>query len=349
MKKILSLMLVFCLMISFVANAEELSAETPEQYSCGDYTYILLDDGSAEIEMYYGSAEELIIPEKLDENPVSSIADYAFLGKTALSKVTIPDGVVHIGMNPFAKCDNLAEINISLNHPYLAIIDGVLFSKPDKRLVCYPGSIKAESYTIPNGIQVVGDRAFMGQTFLSKVTIPDSVNKVGINPFLRCTRLSEIIVSSEHTYLVAIGGVLFSKPDRRLVCYPCGYSQEDYVIPNGILTIGELAFSWNNSLRNVTIPNSVVNIEDNAFLSCSSLYEMVIPESVTNIGSQAFFSCKSLTQITIPNSVTSIGEWVFFMCDSLTASVCQNSYAEEYCKENNIKYTYMDSLDWLNN
>lgn len=59
-----------------------------------------------------------------------------------------------------------------------------------------------------------------------------------------------------------------------------------------------------------------------------------------SIGDLAFLWCSSLTSITIPDSVTSIGEFAFYACSSLTVAVCRNSYAEQYCKENEIKYIY---------
>ena len=33
---------------------------------------------------------------------------------------------------------------------------------------------------------------------------------------------------------------------------------------------------------------------------------------------------------------------------ALTLTVPRNSYAEQYCKDNSLKYTYPDALDWLN-
>ncbi len=90
-------------------------------------------------------------------------------------------------------------------------------------------------------------------------------------------------------------------------------------IPNSVTSIGSGAFYWCSSLTSVTIPNSVTNIEWAAFYECSSLTSVTIPNSVTSIGSEAFRSCSSLTSITIPNSVTSIGNDAFYNCSKLTS------------------------------
>ncbi len=31
----------------------------------------------------------------------------------------------------------------------------------------------------------------------------------------------------------------------------------------------------------------------------------------------------------------------------MIATVTRNSFAEQYCKDNDVKYTYSDVLDWL--
>lgn len=70
--------------------------------SSGDYEYILLEDGSAEIAGYSGSAEDLEVPAELDGHPVTSIGDGAFYYCDSLTSVTIPDGVTSIGEGAFA-------------------------------------------------------------------------------------------------------------------------------------------------------------------------------------------------------------------------------------------------------
>ena len=291
MKKLLSLLLVVSLLaVCFVSAVAEEPAATPEpeKHTSGDYMYIILEDGTAEIIKYKGKAEELIIPDELDGIRVTSIGDDAFIFCESLNSITIPDSVTSIGANPFNSCSKLTDIIVSIDHPYLATIDGVLFSKPDKRLVCYPYVFTADSYVIPDGIQIIGDYAFYNCYFLTSVTIPDSVTSIGNDAFLMC-----------------------------------------------------------NSLASVTIPDSVSSIGIRAFCNCGSLTSVTIPDSVTSIGDSAFYSCGFLTSVTIPDSVTIIGRDAFSGCPA-TFTVGRDSYAKQYCIDNNLKYTYADSLDWLN-
>ena len=104
----------------------------------------------------------------------------------------------------------------------------------------------------------------------------------------------------------------------------------------------------------LTIPaeldgHAVTGIGEKAFSLCLSLTSVTIPDSVTTIGESAFSSCPSLMSVTIPDSVTTIGRRAFFGCpDTLTITVSRDSYAAQYCIENNLNYTYPDYNDWLN-
>lgn len=135
-----------------------------------------------------------------------------------------------------------------------------------------------------------------------------------------------IRISPDHPSLAVIDGVLFYKPKKCLITYPCAKADSSYTVPRGIQSIG-----------------------DDAFCDCSNLKSVSIPDSVTSIGNNAFYWCSSLTSVSIPDSVTSIGNKAFEGCPNLILTVTRNSYAAQYCKDNGLTYTYTDSLDWLNN
>ena len=99
----------------------------------------------------------------------------------------------------------------------------------------------------------------------------------------------------------------------------------DVVIPEGVTSIGDCAFSGCSSLTSVVIPDGVTSIGNDAFWGCSSLTSVVIPDSVTSIGDSAFESCCSLSGIVIPDSVTSIGARAFKYCSSLASVVIPES------------------------
>ena len=98
---------------------------------------------------------------------------------------------------------------------------------------------------------------------------------------------------------------------------------KDIVLPQGITSIGNSAFSGCSSLESITIPDSVTNIGQGAFINCTKLESITIPNSVTSIGDTysapngTFLDCTSLTSITIPNSITLLGFECFRGCNNL--------------------------------
>ena len=378
-KKLLAILLACLLALPCgVALAEE-------TLTCGDFEYSINDDGSATIVKYNGEEGDLTIPAELDGHSVTSIGDEvlydcdfltsvtiadsvnsigneAFSRCDSLTAITIPDSVTSIGANPFAYCKQLTQINISPDHPTLATIDGVLLEKATKKLICYPCAFTAETYTIPQEIQAIGDRAFSYCDSLSSVIIPDSVTSIGDLAFLYCTSLSSIDLPSSLTF---IGTEAF---------YNCD-SLTSVTIPNSVTSIGSNPFVACDQLTQITvfpdhptlgtisgvlydktnhklicypcaftaesyeIPQGIEAIGDFAFVSCNALNAVTLPDSVTSIGNVAFVWCDSLTSIVIPDSVTTIANQAFYSCDSLTLTVSKGSYAETYAVENGIPHT----------
>jgi|GEM_PF-609937 len=85
-----------------------------------------------------------------------------------------------------------------------------------------------------------------------------------------------------------------------------------------VTKIGEFAFAYNTTLKQVTLPESVVSMDRYAFSECRGLTEFVIPSGVTSIKEYTFFYCSGLKSITIPDGITSIGAEALGCCFALT-------------------------------
>ena len=75
---------------------------------------------------------------------------------------------------------------------------------------------------------------------------------------------------------------------------------------------------------------------------CTSLKSIGDMPKLETIGASAFSCCSSLASVGDLRSVTAIGNYAFDACSNLTLHVLPNSYAENYAKSNNIKYTYIE-------
>ena len=310
----------------------------------GDYEVELNPDGTATITAYTGvPADVLEVPAEVvmktevgGENrvPVTGIGNGVFSG-CAMTTVSLPDGIERIGRNPFQNCPNLSAIRVSPDCKGLAVIDGVLFSKADKRLVCYPAGLEQDAYAIPDGIRSIDAGAFPGtierydsetgvrtmiQRGPSSLLIPGSVEEIPDNAFRFNRNLTEVTIREGVT---AIGQSAFF-----------GTSLVSIDIPESVSRIGEYAFAGCHSLTSVSIPESVTVIEHGTFYSCDQLKSIMLPHGLKRIGLQeyspisqhnafvtdgAFARCTNLTSITIPDGVEVIGEYTFSRCTSLTS------------------------------
>ena len=247
-----------------------------------DFTYSLLEDGTAQIDGYIGTEEELVIPSRVAGYTVTSIGNSAFSDCYSLTDVIIPNSVTNIGSFAFSYCYSLTDI------------------------------------TIPEAVTNIGNSAFFSCDSLTEIIIPANVISIGDMAFGYCTSLKNINVDVNNPVYSSVDGVLLIKDKTELIQYPIGNEQTAYVIPNTVTSIGKFAFESCNSLIDITIPDSVTSIGKRAFRHCGSLTEITIPDSVTSIGDYAFEGCYSLTEITIPDSVTSIEDYAFESCSSLT-------------------------------
>lgn len=103
--------LLSVLMALMVSGAWAEEAE-PTVYRSGDYRYVLLEDGTAEIAGYNGEEEELTVPVEIDGYAVADIGDSAFSRCDSLTSITLPDGITAIGDDAFYKCRALTSVTL---------------------------------------------------------------------------------------------------------------------------------------------------------------------------------------------------------------------------------------------
>lgn len=96
-------------------------------------------------------------------------------------------------------------------------------------------------------------------------------------------------------------------------------SSERVIIPDGVLAIGQLAFSKNPQIREVVFNDCLRNIGYGAFFECSNLRRIVLPMSLESIEDKAFGYCTSLESVDFGEVrlLQSIGEYCFACCETL--------------------------------
>ncbi len=122
------------------------------------------------------------------------------------------------------------------------------------------------------------------------------------------------------------------------LCFYIFPKLEEIVWNASVNTIPSAAFSCCSNVKKVSISSNVTKIASGAFNTNSSLKEIRLPSNLKSIGVCAFGDCSQLAKVYIPESVTSIGRDAFVRCSKLTVYGKKNSYADYYCRMNDIPF-----------
>lgn len=264
-------------------------------------------------------------------NSVTTIGDYAFWYCINLPSVTIGNSVTSLGSYAFAYCRGLKSINIDASligdRAFLdctEVIDLTIGNSVNTiGSAAFNGCSKLTGeLIIPNSVTSIGDNAFYGCFKLTRVAIPNSVTYIGNCAFSYCISLNNISVASDNPALDSRDGcnAIIETATNTLII-----GCKNSIIPNGVTSIGNMAFYYCPSLKNIDIPNGVTSIGNWAFYYCSGLKNIDISNSVTSIGNHAFSYCAGLMSVEIPNSVTHLGDYAFEDCSGLTSVEIPNS------------------------
>ena len=117
MRRHMCLLMVLILTLSsvvFSAAAEE-TTPSPTIHTCGNFEYVILEDGTAKITGFVSSHsynKTIDIPKELNGIPVTVIGDSALSGHKDKNRITIPNGVTTIEAHAFSNCKELELIDI---------------------------------------------------------------------------------------------------------------------------------------------------------------------------------------------------------------------------------------------
>ena len=233
---------------------------------------------------------------------VTAIGNEAFKDCDKLTDITIPEKVTTIGDHAFDGCTSLGAPNTT---------SGPTLMAPAKA----PAQSDETSIVIPDGVTSIGAYAFQNCTSLTSITIPDSVESIDASAFAGCTSIQHFsgkFASEDGQYLIDDGAIL---------AVALGSVEEGatIIIPDGIESIDDYAFTGCSNLTEVIIPESVTSIGKFAFKECSNLTSIILPANVTTIGESAFEDCENLVSINIPSGIKRIERKTFAACHALTS------------------------------
>jgi len=89
-------------------------------------------------------------------------------------------------------------------------------------------------------------------------------------------------------------------------------------LPDGLTTIGGMAFLHAEQLTDLVIPDSVTAIGQSAFVSCVNVTNLTLGNGLQSIGEAAFTGLAKLANVSLPAGATNIASGAFASCSALT-------------------------------
>ncbi len=293
-KKILLVIAVLVVIsLSFLFSVLTLTKDTFEYEVLSDGTYELMQFSNTgnikELDIDYVS--EIVEEKVLDNNevevifskdeskPITVIREYAFNCDEKVEVINIGSQVKEIDAKSFYSCWALQRIEVDENNPYYCDVDGVLYTKDMKTLVCYPinydwylaqengfevelwpGDEGYDEYkkanmtiVIPSTVEHIGDLA-LNYNALSDIYLPETVKTIGDLAFFESTLTENIYTyKGESEQIIGADKIKFADDEIYLS------------LPEGLESIGTDAFNYNQALSYMYVPSSVKNIGHHAF------------------------------------------------------------------------------------
>ena len=206
---------------------------------------------------------------------------------------------------------NLKKFVVNERNKHYRAIDGVLFDYDGLKLIAYPSAKEDESYTIPDGTEIIGNSAFGGcvnrKQYLKELTFASSINAIEFIPYDNIKK--------------EIGGVALNPEDFGV--YPTFEQFRDtvwysFLLPGGV---NPLAFALSEVSEFKNFENTLIETIPRRCFSYSQVEKIKLPATFKRADREAFAYYSHLKELDFTlcgNNVVSFGSSAFFMSDSLS-------------------------------
>ncbi|MDE6697660.1 MAG: leucine-rich repeat domain-containing protein, partial [Muribaculaceae bacterium] len=197
----------------------------------------------------------------------------------------IPEGVEVIPWCCFSKCFGIESIELPSSIKEL------------ETLAFFDSYMK--SVNLPEGLEKIGDEAFLMSDRLLELTVPESCKYIGERAFGSCPSLQKLNLPSS----------LEKIPAKML---QGSWAIEKFDFPSSLKEIGEEAFSYCQALTEVILPEGLEYIGINAFRDCYSIENAYFPSTLKSIQAGAAAGWENAKRISCAASIPPIA-----LCDNV--------------------------------
>ena len=230
---------------------------------------------------------EAVIPKEKDFKNCSALSQYAYL-----EAISVEEG--HPTLRAEGNCLITPEGGV-----VLGCKNSVIPDDGSVTTICTEafGGSDIREIDIPPSVEGIGTRAFYSCKRLSRVGFSEGLRFIGNQAFEGCEGLFEVRFPST---LSEIGAEAFY-----------GSALVELELPEGLLTLGELAFSESPALKSVTFPKKIKTVGEGCFRRCRKLTYLTLPEEAEAIMAEAFSECLGIGSVKLPRGITFVADGLF--------------------------------------
>lgn len=246
-----------------------------------------------------------------------------FSGASALTDITLPEGIAITEGSTFSECTSLKSITLPAS---ITTIPSYMFA----------GCSALERVTAKGTITAIGNSAFKSDTALTKIPDLSQVTSIGDRAFYGCSALKTVDLHSVTTMEYgafqgcdALSGEIdlsnLEEIPGHAFCYDPNITS--VITCPTLRSIGDWAFIWAD-ISTISLPETLNSIGTYAFYKASLSGTVALPDSLTQLGASAFSGCEEVNAIQIGSGLKDIPANAFAGCTNLK-TITVNNHRED--------------------
>lgn len=242
-----------------------------------------------------------------------------FSGASALTDITLPEGIAITEGSTFSECTSLKSIELPAS---ITTIPSYMFA----------GCSALERVTAKGIITAIGNSAFKSDTALTEIPDLSQVTSIGDRAFYGCSALKTVDLHSVTTMEYgafqgcdALSGEInlsnLEEIPGNAFCYDPNITS--VITCPTLRSIGDWAFIWAD-ISTISLPETLKSIGTYTFYKASLSGTVALPDSLTQLGASAFSGCEKVEAIQIGSGLTDIPKDAFDGCTNLKTITVNN-------------------------